>query len=83
MKYLFLFGGQGLNFLIAVFNIRAASRGKIWLTGSSDFVFCVVNFLLIQYIAVASSWLEILAYASGGMIGSMLAVRFTRRWDHS
>ena len=81
MTYLLLFCGQAVNFLIAVFNIRAASRGKIWLTGTSDFAFCIVNFLLIQKIAEASNTWEMLAYASGGMGGSMLAVKLTRKWD--
>ena len=81
MSYVRLFVGQGLNFLIAVFNIRAASKGKIWLTGVSDFAFCLVNFYLIQKIAAAGTTLEMFAYASGGMAGSMLAVKLTRRWD--
>lgn len=81
MRYLLLFGGQGINFLIAVVNIRAASKGRMLLTGSTDFLFCVVNFLLIQHIAVSGAKLEVLAYATGGMVGSMLAVRLTRNME--
>lgn len=82
MRYLWLFVGQGLNFLLAVVNIRAASHGKWLLTGLSDFVFCVVNFLLIQRIAVANDWGELLAYAMGGGVGSIVAMFLTRRWGH-
>jgi hypothetical protein len=81
MRYLFLFAGQGINYLIAVINIRAASRGKLWFTSSTDFLFCVVNFLLIQHIAIAGSLRDLLAYAAGGAAGSTLAILLTRRWD--
>ena len=78
-----LFFGQGLNFLIAITNIRAASKGYILTTGISDFLFCLVNFVLIQRIASAGSGLEILAYALGGMVGSMAAVYLTKHWKDS
>lgn len=81
MTYLLLFLGQGINFLIAVVNIRAASRGYIKTTMASDFLFSAVNFLLIQHIATAKDWREMLAYATGGAIGSASAILITRRWD--
>jgi len=82
MRYLLLFAGQSLNYLIAIINIRAASRGKLWFTSATDFLFCVVNFLLIQHIAITGSHWDMLAYASGGATGSALAILLTRRWDH-
>lgn len=81
MRYAILFFGQGLNFIIAVVNIRAAARGLIKTTMATDFVFCVVNFLLIQKIAQAGNALELLAYASGGSLGAAAAILLTRRWD--
>ena len=76
-----LFFGQLLNFVIAVVNIRAASKGMILLTGGSDFLFCVVNILLISHIVVGRDWREVLAYATGGAVGSMIAMKLTQRWD--
>ena len=81
MRYLILFGGQCINFLIAIINIRAASRGKIWITSSTDFLFSAVNFLLITKIAQARDMWEMLAYAMGGAVGSAIAIVLTRRWD--
>lgn len=81
MTYLILFFGQGLNFLIAVINIRAASRGLIKWTVISDFVFSMVSFLLIQHIAHANNMWEVLAYATGGGVGSAIAILLTRKWD--
>lgn len=81
MHYLLLFVGQGVNFLIAVLNIRAAARGKIAITAGTDFLFCAVNFLLIQRVATARNHWELLAYALGGACGSALAIVVTRRWD--
>ena len=81
MRYLLLFAGQGLNFLIAVVNIRAASRGLITVTAISDFLFCAVNFVLIQKVASANDSTELIAYALGGACGSALAITLTRRWD--
>ena len=83
MTYLLLFFGQGLNFLIAVINIRAASRGLIKWTVASDFVFSMVNFTLINHIAKAKDIWEMLAYAAGGGVGSAIAILVTRRWDDS
>jgi hypothetical protein len=88
MVYVLLFFGQGLNFLIAVLNIRAAAKGHLWLTGTTDFVFCVVSFTMIQHIPTVNGAGPMLAYATGGMLGSMLAVRISRRLktvdaDHS
>lgn len=82
MIYLLLFCGQGLNFLIAVVNIRAASRGYVKFTMATDFVFSAVNFWLIQHIAQAHTGAELLAYATGGAIGSAAAIWLTRHWDH-
>lgn len=81
MRFLILFVGQGLNFLIAVVNIRAASRGYVGMTMATDFVFCAVNFTLIQRVAVAGNSGELLAYSAGGALGSALAILCTRRWD--
>ena len=79
--YLLLFGGQGLNFIIAVVNIRAASRGKYLVTGGTDFLFCLVSFILIQKVAIAHDFFDLLAYALGGALGSMFAIRLTKHWD--
>jgi hypothetical protein len=81
MRYAILFFGQGLTFIIAVINIRAAARGLIKTTMATDFVFCVVNFLLIQKVATAGTAFEMLAYALGGSSGAGLAILLTRRWD--
>lgn len=81
MNYFLLFIGQAINFLIAVVNIRAATRGYIKLTMASDFLFSAVNFLLVQHIAKANNWGELLSYATGGAIGSATAILLTRRWD--
>ena len=81
MRYAVLFFGQGLNFLIAILNIRAASKGYIKLTMATDFVFCLVSYGLIRRIADAGSTGELLAYASGGAVGSMLAIMVSRKWD--
>ena len=80
-KYLLLFAGQAVNFLIAIVNIRAASRGKMLVTCSTDFVFCAVNFALITQVAKAENVWELLAYASGGAAGSAIAIKMTRAWD--
>jgi len=82
-RYALLFFGQMLNFVIAVINIRAASKGKIAITMGSDFLFCAVNFILIQKVAQANNYQELLAYAIGGSIGSGLAILVTKRWDHT
>lgn len=81
MRFVILFFGQGLNFLIAITNIRAAAKGKLWTTVGSDFLFSVVNFYLITRIAQARDGYELLAYALGGAAGSGLAIRLTRKWD--
>lgn len=83
MRFLILFVGQLINFLIAVINIRAASKGKIAFTMGTDFLFCAINFLLIQKVAQAANSWELVAYATGGAIGSGLAIILTRRWDHA
>lgn len=83
MRYLLLFCGQMLNFLIAVVNIRAASKGKLAFTMGSDFLFCAVNFILIQKVAQANNPFELFAYATGGAIGSGLAILLTKTWDHA
>lgn len=80
-RYLLLFFGQMLNFVIAVINIRAASRGYVPTTMLTDFVFCAVNFTLIQKVAQANNRKELLAYAMGGAIGSGLAIGLTSMWD--
>lgn len=80
-RYLLLFLGQGLNFLVAIVNIRAASKGKVAVTMASDFVFCAINFVLIQKVAAAQDWRELLAYAAGGSVGSACAIYLTRHWD--
>ena len=81
MTYALLFFGQGLNFLIAVINIRAASRGLIACTVVSDVIFSLVSFILIHHIAVANTWMEMGMYAAGGGAGSALAIVLTRKWD--
>ena len=81
MSYLLLFLGQGLNFLLAVINIRAASKGLIKWTAASDFIISLVSFVLIQHIAKANNTMEIIAYASGGAVGSAIAILITRSWD--
>lgn len=78
-----LFFGQALNFLIAIINIRAASKGYIGWTMTSDFIFSAVNFTLIGHIAKANNWIELIAYAMGGAIGSGAAILVTRKWDHA
>lgn len=80
-RHLMLFFGQMLNFVIAVINIRAASKGYIKITMASDFVFSAVNFLLITKIAQAHNYRELLDYAIGGAIGSGLAILMTKKWD--
>lgn len=80
MRYAILFFGQGLNFLIAVINMRAIASGRWAMTAVSDFVFCLVSYTLIQRIAHAGSSLELLAYAAGGTVGSLLAMYATRHW---
>ena len=81
MIYVILFFGQGLNFLIAVINIRAASRGMIKWTVITDVIFSMVSFTLIQHIATAGNLWELLAYAVGGGAGSALAIYVTSHWD--
>jgi len=75
-----LFAGQGLNFLIAVVNMRAIATGRWGMTAATDFVFCLVSFLLIQRVAEAGSLLELLAYALGGTTGSLGAMWATKHW---
>ncbi len=81
MRYAVLFFGQMLNYLLITTSIRAASQGKIWATGAMDVVISITSFMLIQRVATAHSVQEMAVYALGGAIGSMLAVRFTRRWN--
>lgn len=75
-----LFAGQGLNFLIAVINMRAIAAGKWGWTALSDFVFCLVSFTLIRQVAEATNWVEMLAYAGGGTVGSLAAMWMTKHW---
>lgn len=81
MRYAILFFGQFANYTVAVLNIRAASHAKIWLTGLTDLVFCVVNFYLIQKVATAHSPYEMLCYGVGGALGAMFAVWLTKHWN--
>jgi hypothetical protein len=80
MRYAILFFGQGVNFLIAVINMRAIASGRWAITAASDFVFCLVSYTLIQRIAHAGSTFELLAYAAGGTTGSLAAMWVTRHW---
>lgn len=79
-RLLVLFAGQGVNFLIAVINMRAIAAGKWGWTAASDFVFCLVSFTLIQQVAEATNRVEMLAYALGGTVGSLAAMWMTQHW---
>jgi hypothetical protein len=81
LRHLVLFFGQGLSYMLIVINVRAATKGKYAMTAGSDFLIGIVGFYLIQRIAAAGSWHEMLAYALGGSSGSVLAIWLTKHWD--
>ena len=76
-----LFIGQFANFLIAVINIRACAMAKIKIAMGTDFVFCIVSYTLITEIAHQPGIYNALAYACGGMLGSLVAIKLTQHWD--
>jgi hypothetical protein len=80
-RYLILCGGQALNFLLAVINIRACAKGKMMASVVSDSIFCIVNYAMIRVIAEAGNAGELAAYALGGALGSAIAIKVTRHWD--
>lgn len=82
MRYLLLFGGQCLSFLVVVVNMRAIATNRWWVTAVTDFTFCLINFLLVKMITEASQFDEAIVYAAGGAVGSLTAMRLTGHWKH-
>ena len=81
MRYGLLFFGQIVGFIILVVNIRALNRGKLLMTGITEFMYMLINFAMIRQVSEAQNWLEALVYAGGATVGSLLAVYYTRHWD--
>jgi hypothetical protein len=69
-----------LFYVLASINIRVVAKGRYVASGLSDAGIATVQFLLIQRVAAASSWLEMAAYVVGGVCGGATGIYLTKRW---
>lgn len=76
-----LFFGMFFAYVILGLNIRALSKGKLAITGVTEFTYALVNFAMIQQVAEAHNWYEAFGYAAGATLGCLTSIWITRRWD--
>lgn len=81
MRLLTLFLLPVVAYVVLGVNLRALTRGKFLLAGSSEMVYALMNFVIIHRVAEARSWSEAVCYACGATVGSLGAMWLTRHWD--
>lgn len=76
MTYITIFVFQVLNYCLLCINYRAVAQANYLHIAVSDFAVATVTYFLIRKVATAAegSVLPWLAYASGGVVGSLLGV---------
>ncbi len=80
MRYLTLFIGMTIGYIILGINIRAVSKAKLLATGITEFTYALIGFAMIRYVADAHTWFEALAYAAGATVGCLTSIHLTRHW---
>ena len=70
MRYLFIFGAEGILFLLLTINYRACAKGWVKTTVGTDAIIAGLNFTLIKWIAETGSLGEHGAYIAGAVVGS-------------
>lgn len=76
---LFICSFAGL--LILVVNLRAISHSKWLMTGVTEFVYALFNFVVVQSIMQAQTLRGALVYAAGATLGALVALNLTQHWD--
>lgn len=79
---LVLFVINTLNYLLLVLNYRAVAQGSITRTAITDALIAAAGFTLIGQVASAPRSIEgHVAYVLGGVVGSVLALLLSRRFE--
>ncbi len=82
MRLLILFALPAVAYVVLGVNLRALTRGKLLMAGTSEMVYALMNFAIIHRVAEARGWAEAVCYACGATVGSLGAMWLTRHWDH-
>ena len=83
MKLAALFLAELLVFLLASINQRATAKYRIAPTLITDGLIAAVNFMLIGWVAEASTHIEQFVFVIGAVTGSYLGMLMTRSWEDS
>jgi hypothetical protein len=79
--FLVFFAIQFINYALLSWNWRAIATVRYWHNRLSN-VFCVaVTYFLIKEIASATGWVALAGLICGGVVGSEVALRITRKWQ--
>jgi len=81
MRFIYLFCGMSISYVILGINIRALSRGKMKIMAVTEFTYAMINFGMIRYVAEAKNWHEAFAYASGATLGCLTSIWLTKHWE--
>lgn len=76
-----LFAGMCVAYVVLGINIRALAKGKLLETGVTEFTYAMLNFFIIQRVAVARTVLEAIAYAAGATAGCLTSIYVTQHWE--
>lgn len=78
-EFLLFFVLMFVNYGLLCVNYRMVARGSYWGTAATDAAIAALGFTLVQRVAVASTLTAQAGYILGGVSGSMLGLRLTRR----
>ena len=81
LRLLVLFVLPALAYVVLGVNLRALTRGKFLLAGTSEMLYALMNFVIIRRVTEAQGWVEAVCYACGATVGSLGAMWLTRHWD--